>query len=108
MSRVTIDITISLDGFVAGPNQSVENPIGENGDRLHRWMFEAAAKTLQSSRRSPRPAPTSWAAICSGQCETSGCSATTARSSGTDGGDPIPRTMRPCSYSRIIRARRWS
>ena len=44
MSRVTIDITISLDGFVAGPNQSVENPIGENGDRLHRWMFEAAAK----------------------------------------------------------------
>ena len=44
MSRVTIDITISLDGFIAGPNQSVENPIGENGDRLHRWMFEAAAK----------------------------------------------------------------
>lgn len=43
MSRVTIDITISLDGFVAGPNQSLENPIGENGDRLHRWMFEAAA-----------------------------------------------------------------
>ncbi len=44
MSRVTIDITISLDGFIAGPNQSVENPIGENGDRLHRWMFEAAAQ----------------------------------------------------------------
>ena len=43
MSTVSIDITISLDGFVAGPNQSLENPIGENGNRLHRWMFEAAA-----------------------------------------------------------------
>lgn len=43
-SRVTIDLAISLDGFVVGPNQSLENPIGENGDRLHRWMFEAASE----------------------------------------------------------------
>jgi dihydrofolate reductase len=34
---------MSLDGFVAGPNQSLENPIGEGGMRLHRWMFETAA-----------------------------------------------------------------
>jgi dihydrofolate reductase len=40
MSRVTCQISISLDGFVAGPNQSVEDPIGEGGMRLHRWVFK--------------------------------------------------------------------
>src|SRR5256886_8921020 len=40
MSSVTCQISISLDGFVAGPNQSLENPIGEGGMRLHQWLFE--------------------------------------------------------------------
>src|SRR5213078_5349466 len=39
MNSVTCHISISLDGFVAGPNQSVENPIGEGGMRLHQWLF---------------------------------------------------------------------
>jgi dihydrofolate reductase len=39
MSRVTSDITTSVDGFVAGPNQSLENPIGEGGSRIHEWIF---------------------------------------------------------------------
>jgi len=39
MSSVTCQISISLDGFVAGPNQSFENPIGEGGMRLHQWVF---------------------------------------------------------------------
>jgi len=43
MSSVTCHISISLDGFVAGPNQSIENPIGEGGMRLHHWMFETAS-----------------------------------------------------------------
>jgi dihydrofolate reductase len=43
MSLVTCQISISLDGFVAGPNQSLKNPIGEGGMRLHEWMFETAA-----------------------------------------------------------------
>jgi dihydrofolate reductase len=30
---------MSLDGFVSGPNQSTENPIGEGGMRLHQWVF---------------------------------------------------------------------
>jgi dihydrofolate reductase len=38
--RVVCDVTISVDGFVAGPNQSRENPLGESGERLHTWMFE--------------------------------------------------------------------
>jgi dihydrofolate reductase len=39
MSTVTCQISISLDGFVAGPNQSTDNPIGEGGMRLHEWVF---------------------------------------------------------------------
>ena len=42
MSQVTCDIAVSIDGFAAGPNQSLENPIGEGVEKLHRWMFEAA------------------------------------------------------------------
>jgi dihydrofolate reductase len=41
MTKVTCDMAMSVDGFVAGPNQSLAEPFGENvGDRLHRWMFE--------------------------------------------------------------------
>lgn len=40
MSRVKCDLTISLDGFLAGQNQSLAEPLGEGGERLHRWMFE--------------------------------------------------------------------
>jgi dihydrofolate reductase len=43
MSHVTCQISVSLDGFVAGPNQSLENPLGEGGDRLHEWAFATAS-----------------------------------------------------------------
>ena len=33
---------MSLDGFVAGPSQSVENPLGIGGMRLHEWAFALA------------------------------------------------------------------
>ena len=39
MSNVTCQISISLDGFVAGPNQTLDDPIGEGGMRLHQWAF---------------------------------------------------------------------
>ena len=42
MNSVICQISISLDGFVAGPNQSVEHPLGEGGMRLHQWLFDAA------------------------------------------------------------------
>jgi dihydrofolate reductase len=44
MTAVTCDITVSTDGYAAGPNQSLENPLGEGGERLHRWMFEQPAE----------------------------------------------------------------
>jgi dihydrofolate reductase len=43
MSKVRCQISISLDGCVAGPNQSEENPLGEGGDRLHDWIVQLAA-----------------------------------------------------------------
>jgi dihydrofolate reductase len=43
MSKVRANIAISLDGYVAGPNQSEENPIGEAGEELHDWMLPLKA-----------------------------------------------------------------
>ncbi|MFI7231001.1 dihydrofolate reductase family protein [Nonomuraea angiospora] len=43
MSKLRCHISISLDGYVAGPNQSVENPLGEGGERLHDWVAALAA-----------------------------------------------------------------
>ncbi len=41
MTKVTCDMAMSVDGFVAGLNQSLAQPFGDGvGDRLHRWMFE--------------------------------------------------------------------
>jgi dihydrofolate reductase len=41
MAKVTCNISVSVDGFVAGPNQTLDNPIGEGGIRLHEWHFDA-------------------------------------------------------------------
>ena len=40
MAYVTSDPAVSADGFVAGPRQSRQDPIGEGGEALHRWMFD--------------------------------------------------------------------
>jgi dihydrofolate reductase len=39
MTRLISDISMSLDGFVAGPNPSLEQPLGTRGERLHEWAF---------------------------------------------------------------------
>jgi dihydrofolate reductase len=44
---LTCQLAISLDGFVAGPNQSLENPIGEGGLRLHDWALATASWRAQ-------------------------------------------------------------
>lgn len=43
MARLTCEISMSLDGFIAGPNQTLEQPLGEGGDRLHEWVFGLAS-----------------------------------------------------------------
>jgi dihydrofolate reductase len=42
MSKLRFRISMSLDGFVAGPDQSVANPLGIGGMRLHEWVFPLA------------------------------------------------------------------
>lgn len=42
MSLLRFRISMSLDGFVAGPRQSVQNPLGLGGERLHEWAFALA------------------------------------------------------------------
>jgi dihydrofolate reductase len=39
MPKLKFQISMSLDGYVAGPNQSLENPLGERGEELHEWAF---------------------------------------------------------------------
>ncbi|MEU8381666.1 dihydrofolate reductase family protein [Streptosporangium sp. NPDC048865] len=39
MGTVLLNITVSLDGFVAGPDVGIERPMGEGGERLHEWLF---------------------------------------------------------------------
>jgi dihydrofolate reductase len=39
MTRTTCHVSISLDGFLAGPDQSTENPLGVGGESLHEWAF---------------------------------------------------------------------
>jgi dihydrofolate reductase len=43
MSRLRLRISMSLDGFVAGPEQSVANPLGIGGMKLHEWVFPLKA-----------------------------------------------------------------
>ncbi len=43
MTRLTLNITMSLDGFVAGPNQTLEQPLGDGGERIHEWMVGLAS-----------------------------------------------------------------
>jgi dihydrofolate reductase len=43
VGKVKCQISISADGYLAGPNQSEENPLGEGGMALHEWVFKLAA-----------------------------------------------------------------
>lgn len=43
MSKLRLRISMSLDGYVAGPDQSVKNPLGVGGEQLHEWVIPLAA-----------------------------------------------------------------
>lgn len=43
MSRLRFQISVSLDGFVAGPDPSEEEPLGVGGEEIHRWVIKLAA-----------------------------------------------------------------
>jgi dihydrofolate reductase len=43
MAKLICDISMSLDGYIAGPNQTLEQPLGEGGEQLHEWVFGLAS-----------------------------------------------------------------
>src|SRR3954466_6276171 len=43
MSKLFVDISMSLDGYVAGPDPSLDDPLGKGGEQLHEWIFPTAA-----------------------------------------------------------------
>ena len=55
MGAVRCQISVSLDGFIAGPDQSAENPLGIGGMRLHEWVFATQAWNAQHGREGGEP-----------------------------------------------------
>ena len=39
MGATVLYMSMSVDGFIAGPNESIDNGLGDGGDRLHEWVF---------------------------------------------------------------------
>jgi len=47
MTQVVVDISVSLDGYVTGPNVSIANGLGDGGEALHEWVFNGTAEDRQ-------------------------------------------------------------
>jgi dihydrofolate reductase len=43
MAELFLEISVSLDGYVAGPSPTLEEPLGQGGERLHEWVTAVAA-----------------------------------------------------------------
>jgi dihydrofolate reductase len=57
MSQVTAEISVSLDGFAAGPNQSMDTPLGEGGERLHEWIVVTRSWRAQHGKEGGETGP---------------------------------------------------
>jgi len=53
MSSTVLYMSMSLDGFIAGPNESVDNGLGDGGERLHEWAFAGGAEPSGMPGRPP-------------------------------------------------------
>lgn len=49
MNKVVLHVTMSLDGFMAGPDVSVEHPMGRGGLRLHEWILNTPASDVDAT-----------------------------------------------------------
>ncbi len=49
MGSVGLDTSMSLDGYITGPNPGRENPLGEGGDQIFAWMMADQAKESTAS-----------------------------------------------------------
>jgi dihydrofolate reductase len=50
MSKVVVEVSPSVDGYIAGPGVAVGRPFGEAGTRLHRWMGEDGLPPTEADR----------------------------------------------------------
>ena len=57
MSKVTADLSMSLDGYVAGPNQTLEEPLGHGGGTLHEWAVRLKAFRERHGMEGGEPGP---------------------------------------------------
>ena len=106
MGKVKAIITMSLDGYVAGPDQSEENPLGVGGEELHEWVFPL--KVWRESHgdeggevTASSPVVEGWSenvgAIIMGRNMFGGGPGPWARTPGPAGGVTIPPTTSPYS-----------
>ena len=51
MPRTTAHVSVSLDGFLAGPDQTEPDPLGTRGEELHRWMFDEPLHEADAAAR---------------------------------------------------------
>lgn len=49
MSKVVLHVTMSLDGFMAGPDISIEHPMGRGGLRLHDWILNTPTSDVDAT-----------------------------------------------------------
>ncbi len=55
MSSAVLYMSMSLDGFIAGPNETPENGLGDGGERLHEWLSLERDEASGVPRRPPGP-----------------------------------------------------
>src|SRR6266705_5217466 len=116
MSKLRCHISISADGFVAGPNQSEENPLGEGGERLHDWAVSLAAwrgshdkpggEVNESTPIMKETLENVGAGVMGATCSGAWAAGTGGMSTGRVGGETTRRTTTTCSSSPITRASR--
>jgi dihydrofolate reductase len=56
MSATVLHMSMSLDGFIAGPHEGPDNPTGDGGERLHSWLYEEDGEPARPSGMPGRPA----------------------------------------------------
>jgi dihydrofolate reductase len=57
MSKVTAEMSVSLDGYVAGPNDGAGNGLGDGGERLHEWVVRLASWRAAHGREGGETGP---------------------------------------------------
>src|ERR671923_1514006 len=114
VSKVRVHISVSADEYVASPNESLENPLGEGGEALHEWVValrawrephgmeggEVNASTPVVEGMTANVGARSWAAESSAAAQAPGTVL------GEGGGATTRRSTCPCSSSRITNVSR--